>query len=152
METAGYSEVDKARDPTEFERRLDQARENLRRIWAEDKKRGSTTALSYIDFEVDEVDYGQIIIIHAFNRQHGGDGGSERESYLLGELEGRRYVVYERSDLDVVTGELALEPVFALFDRVEGWDGYRPRFWTLGGREVKEGQNDERGTGSCGGS
>jgi len=114
---------------------LKRADGNISRILAEHRRNGGgVSALSYIHIGVRETE--NEITVTAVNLRYGGERGY---TCAIGWLADGRRVVYKRADVGVVTGELALQPVFSLFGHADGrCNGHRQQFWPFE-REDEEG-------------
>jgi len=106
---------------------------NISHILAEHRRNGGgVSALSYIHIGVRETE--NEITVTATNLRY--DGSGEGHVCELGQLADGRRVVYRSPDDGVVSGELALEPVFALFGHTDGrCGGYRHQFWPFEGEK-----------------
>ena len=97
-----------------FRAALERVVAHLAALQEEDRRGGAITALSYIDFRVEEGP--EAVRVVAYNAEYPGDGAEE--PVLLGYLEDGRRVEYVRASRGVVSGECALEAAgfFRLFD------------------------------------
>ena len=103
-------------DATRLRRALELAEDELLDIIDDDKKNGTITALSYIDFVVEWRD--DVVCIKSFNREFNGDPCQSSQLGSVRLEDGREIpVIYVACDLGIVTGSMALGPVFTLFGR-----------------------------------